>query len=411
MRYYRIENDWVNRLEGKIRTDLIETLQSLSLERLQKYPPPKLHGLPFGNETRILKRYFKNQSSQLDASVFSNFYLNFADQREKLLYEAFRQNKELSASQWSEIIGEENIEKWVENKFLRKLENGNLRCIFTIIGLDGLIYLTDPLNDHGGSFESVAFLENENFDKDEDGIEEFHHTYIGLDSLRMIEVMQETNFPKGRRFLDCGPGAGAILLYFSRYFDEAVGIDLNPRAAKLAKFNAELNQLDNCKTFNDNALEIAEKYGKFDYISWNLPFIFMPDEWRDNSIDGDGGDMGIGLCLAFIETLPEVLSDDGKSCVAALSPILNDKTNVLEKRLKEMLPELKLDCTVTVAQISLADTKELWDFHQSYGIQKFESVYLDLRHGTGELKRVESKTGRKVLDTVREKLYQRKYIS
>lgn len=410
MRYYRKENDWVASLEGEIRADLIKTLQDLSLQRLQKYPPPKLSGLPFGNEFRILKRYVKNQSSQLDASALSSFYLNFADSSEKLLYEAFRQNKELSAAKWAQIIGEENIQKWIEKKFLRKLENDDLLCIFSVISLDNLIYVTDSLNDHGGELVTIAIGDNEDFDKDDNEIEEFHHTYIGQDSLRMIEIMTENDSPKGNRFLDCGPGAGAILLYFARFFNEAVGIDLNPRAAKLAKFNAELNNLANCQTYSGNALEIAENHEKFDYISWNLPFLFLPDEMRDNSMDADGGDMGIGLCLAFIETLPETLTETGKTCIAALSPILNDDTNVLEKKLKEMLPILKMDCTVKVSQITLAHNKELWDFHQSYGIKKFESVYLDISHGNGKLKRIEAPAGRKAVDNVREKLYKRKFV-
>ena len=411
MRYYRLEDDWIEQLNGEIRQDLIRTLQNLSLVRLQKFPPPKLYGLPFGNESRILKRFIKNESSQLDASAFSNFYRNFADEKEKLLYQAFRQNTKFSAAVWTSIIGEKNVEKWVENKFLRKLENGNLRCVFTIIGLDNLIYLTDPLNDHGEMPESVAFDGNANFDKNDSGIEEFHHTYIGQDSLRLIEVMQSDNFPKGKRLLDCGQGAGAILLYFARYFDEAVGVDLNPRAAVLAQFNAELNNLGNCRTYNDNALEIAGKYGVFDYVSWNFPFVFMPEEWRENSLDADGGEMGIGLCLDFIKTLPELLSENGNSCFAVLSPILNDDTNVLENKLKKLLPSLKLDCTVVVSQISLADTKQLWNYHQSFEIKKFESVYLNIKHGKGGLKRIESKAVRKVIDAVREKLYKRKFLS
>lgn len=407
MRFYRLKDDWVYHFSGKIRAEVKEILQSLSLEKLQKYPPPKLHGLPFGNETRILKRYLKNESSQLDASALSSIYRNFANKRESLLYRAFRSNEELSAETWAEIIGAENIEKWVDNKFLRRLENGNLRCIFTVIGLDNLILLTDSLNDHGGEILTIG--QDEIKESDGDGIEEYHHTYIGQDSLRMIEIMRDKDAPKGGRFLDCGPGAGAILIYFARFFDEAVGVELNPRAAKLAKFNAELNNLENCQTYNDNALEIAGKYGTFDYISWNLPFIFMPEDWRDNSIDADGGDMGIGLCLAFIETMPKILAENGRSCIAALSPILNDDTNVLEKKLKEMLPKIGFDCTVTVSQISLADTKELWDYHQSFGIKKFESVYLDLRHGAGNLTRREMPAARKIVDSVREKLYRRRY--
>jgi hypothetical protein len=119
--------------------------------------------------------------------------------------------------------------------------------------------------------------------------------------------------------------------------------------------------------------------------------------------------MGIELCLNFIEALPALLTEKSVACLAAMSPILHNNENVLEERLRKSLPRLKLDCTVHVSQASWAHTRELWHFHQSFGIRKFESVYLRLRHGTGELQRIEAPAARRMLDVFREKLYQRKY--
>lgn len=415
MRYYHPSEDWITYLEAGVRARLLTTLRGLGLERLQKYPPPKLAkmgGLPLGNEPRILKRYLKGESSQLDASALSAVYRSFAPEREKLLYRAFRQNEKLTRAGWTEIIGAENIEEWLLNKFLRKDEEQKLVCRFSVIALDGLILLVDPMNDHGTSNETIAlpgeYTPASEADVSEE-IQPFHVTYIGLDSLRMIEFMERGELPVGGRYLDCGPGAGAILLYFSRRFDKAIGVELNARAAKLSQFNIELNGLKNCRTFPGNALEIGESHGKFDLVSWNLPFIFMPEEQKDESMDGFGGEMGIGLCLDFIETVPGLLSEKGTACVAALAPILKTGDNVLEERLKQRLGRLGLDCTVVVAQVSLAHTRELWHFHQSNNIRKFESVYLYLKHGKGDLKRIEAPATRKVLDAVRERLYQRKF--
>jgi len=409
MKFYRVKEDWITHLDGEHRAGLLTTLRGLSLERLQKYPPPKLGGLPVGNEPRILKRYLKGESSQLDASALSSFYLASASERDKLLYRAFRRNDPLDRKQWASIIGADNIEVWLANKFLRETGDKGLVCKFSVVVLDDLLYLVDPLNDHGNSNETVALPEEFTADDLSEDIKPFHVTYIGLDSLRMIEFMELGEVPAGGRYLDCGPGAGAILLYFSRRFDEAVGVELNARAAKLSQFNIELNALKNCRTFPGNALEIDGNHGKFDLVTWNLPFIFMPEDWQDEWMDGFGGELGIGLCLDFIETVPGLLTEKGMACVAALSPILKTGDNVLEERLKQRLARLGLDCTVVVAQVSLAHTRELWHFHQSNNIRKFESVYLYMKHGKGELKRVEAPATRKVLDAVREKLYKRKF--
>src|SRR4029079_17530319 len=111
----------------------------------------------------------------------------------------------------------------------------------------------------------------------------------------------------------------------------------------------------------------------------------------------------------FIKSVPGLITDKGLACVAALAPILKTGENVLEARLRTMLPGLELDCTIRVIQSSLAPMRELWDFHQAAGIRKSESVYLYLSPGAGSLRRIEPPATRKTLDALREKMYQRKF--
>ena len=186
-------------------------------------------------------------------------------------------------------------------------------------------------------------------------------------------------------------------------------MDINPRAAVLAQFNADLNGLSNVTVHADDALALADKYGRFDLVSWNLPFIFMPEEDEDNFIDGFGGELGIGLCLKFIETLPGLLAQDGVACVAALAPILKTGENVLENRLRKLIGPIGLDSENRVDQLSVARTRELWHFHQSRGLSKFESVYLRLTPGSGRLTRIEAPFARRAVDRLREKMYTRKF--
>lgn len=410
MRFYRVEQDWITYLEGDFRLEVIETIRSLSLDRLQKYPPPKLTGLPIGNESRILLRYLRDRSSQLDASAFSKFYRSLASDRERTLYDAFRQNLPLTGDDWAGIIGAENVEKWTSNRLLRTDDAGRLICQFCVITIDGIILLTDPLNDHGHGVESVA-LANDLQAVEGDGVQPFHHTYVGLDSLRQIEEMELAGVRHGGRYLDCGTGAGALLLYFARRFDEALGIDINPRAVNLAAFNAELNRFNNCKVKLQNALELGGSFGRFDLISWNLPFIFLPEEEKGNSIDAFGGELGIELCLAFVEKLPEILARDGVASIAAIAPILRSGENVLETRLRENLSRLGLDCRVKAVQSYFAHTRELWEFHKAHGIQSFESVYLFISQGSGAFRRIDSSVPRRFIDSIRRRYYTREFKS
>lgn len=408
MRYYRYSEDWVTYLEGKFRSDLIETLRGLSLTRLQKYPPPKVAGLPFGNETRVLSRFLRGKSSQLDASALSGFYRSLMSSKANLLYRAFRANDFLPQHEWENILNPERIDEWVEKKCLVRDDRGKLRCEFSVIGLDDLLLATDPLKDHGTLWEPDFIVENGDV-PDGDEIRPFFHVYIGLDSLRMIEVMEAGRFPKQGRYLDCGPGSGGLLLYFGRRFDEAVGVDINARAAALSNFNAELNELPNVRAHWGDALKVADGHEPFDLISWNLPFVFMPEDGRDRFVDAFGGELGIGLCLDFVRTLPSIMTPNATAYVAAMAPITLNGDNVLEKRLSALLPEIGLDCDVQVAQVAVANNKELWDFHRSYGLGKFESVYLRFTRGQGKLSRTEASFSRSVIDSVRERLYTRKF--
>jgi hypothetical protein len=408
MRYYRYSEDWISHLTGDFRESLIEELRAFNFAKLQRYPPPKLTGLPFGNETRILARFLRGRSSQLDASALSIVYRSLLSEDERTLYKAFRRNDFLSTEEWSDPIGRENVDAWIENKCLRADANGKLQCQFTVVSVDGLVFANDPLIDQGEIWEPPCVVDKNGAGTSED-IKPFFHTYIGLDSLRMIEVMEQMELPRPKRYLDCGPGAGGLLLYFGRRADEAVGVDLNPRAAALAQFNAEFNNLSNCKTYADDALTVAGKYGQFDLVTWNLPFVFLPEEDEHNYIDAFGGDMGIELCLKFIRILPDLLTRHGVACLEALAPITDSGENVLETRLRELIGPLGLDCEVRVDQTTVAHTRDLWQFHRRHGLSKFESVYLTLRRGSGRLSRIEASLPRRLADRVRERLYTRKY--
>ena len=410
MRFYRISDDWLTSLEGDFLAKFLELLKGLDLNRLQYYPPPKIGGLPFGNELRVLRRHFNGRGAQLDASALSRFYRLFASDKDALHYRAFRQNDKLSRDEWARIVGAGNVDEWVEKKFLRTTDDEQFICQFSVVGMDNLIFLIDPMNDHGNPVECVALEEGKYSKADiSDDIQPFYYAYMGLDSLQMIVNMKRYGLARGGRYLDCGPGAGGLLLYFAKYVDEAVGIDLNPRAVKLARINARLNDLWNVKTFQDDALDLGDRYGKFDLVSWNLPFLFLPDEEEDEALESFGGEMGIGICMRFLEQIPSLIRENGKACVAALAPCLNTGENVLEERLKPELSRLGLDCVFQVYQDTFAHTRDIWHFHQNAGIKKSEAVYLYLTHGTGKMHRVEAPAIRKAVDVLREKMYRRKF--
>ena len=191
MIFHRVSDDWVTAITGPLRADVCRTLRSLDLARLQKYPPPKLVGLKFGNETRVLRRFLQGRSSTLDASALSSWYRTFASARDRLLYRAFRQNDALTRDEWTTILAE-GADAWQRHHLLAA-DGDRWRCRFSVVAIDGVLYVVDPLNDHGGPHQTVALnLASNGGDPD---LQQFNHVYIGQDSLRMIEFMAPESYP------------------------------------------------------------------------------------------------------------------------------------------------------------------------------------------------------------------------
>ena len=89
--------------------------------------------------------------------------------------------------------------------------------------------------------------------------------------------------------LDFGTGSGVQAFLAARHSERVVGLDLNPRALRLARFNAELNGVENVEWREGNLFEPAgdERFG---LVVANPPFIISPVNeltYRDGGLSGD----------------------------------------------------------------------------------------------------------------------------
>jgi len=89
--------------------------------------------------------------------------------------------------------------------------------------------------------------------------------------------------------LDFGTGSGVQAFLAARHCERVVGLDLNPRALRLARMNAELNGVENVEWREGNLFEPAgdERFG---LVVANPPFIISPVNelaYRDGGLEGD----------------------------------------------------------------------------------------------------------------------------
>lgn len=139
---------------------------------------------------------------------------------------------------------------------------------------------------------------------EEDTIQENPVMYIGMDSLGLVHTV-----PKylSKNTLDLCTGSGIQAITASCYSKRVVGIDINPRAIRFARFNAQLNGVSNIKFIEGN-LYIPIGNEKFDTIVANPPFVPSPDT---NLNFRDGGNNGERILEAIIKNAEIHLSDAG----------------------------------------------------------------------------------------------------
>jgi hypothetical protein len=110
-----------------------------------------------------------------------------------------------------------------------------------------------------------------------------------------------------RATLDLGTGCGILALQAARHSDAVLASDLNPRAVRLASFNAQLNGLQNVACAEGDLF--APTAGKkFDLVISNPPFVISPENryiYRDSGMEGDE------ICRKIVRDVPAYLNEGG----------------------------------------------------------------------------------------------------
>jgi carbamoyltransferase len=141
-----------------------------------------------------------------------------------------------------------------------------------------------------------------------DHVDESPVMYIGLDSRGLVHSAPRASC---RRVLDLCTGSGVQALIASRYASEALGVDINPRAVRFARFNAQLNGIENVR-FHLGDLYAPVSGERFDAILANPPFVPSP---RDELGFRDGGPTGENVLKRIVAGAAAHLHEDGSLAI------------------------------------------------------------------------------------------------
>src|SRR5262249_46226461 len=125
------------------------------------------------------------------------------------------------------------------------------------------------------------------------------------------------------RSLDLGTGCGVQALHLARHSRTVVATDVNQRALRLARFNAELNQVSAQVDVRDGSFFEPVAGERFDLIATNPPFVISPATgerlvYRDSGLPGDR------VVEDIVRAAPDHLTDGGWCQVLANWAIAED---------------------------------------------------------------------------------------
>lgn len=135
--------------------------------------------------------------------------------------------------------------------------------------------------------------------------------YMGPDTYQLAKNIPI--IPRGR-VLDLCSGSGIQAILSARTASKVVGVEINPAAAHIARFNAILNDAENVVDIQEASLYSELSDRKFDLIISNPPFLPVPDG-LDFSIVGDGGEDGLKIVREIVRGFDDHLVEGGQAVV------------------------------------------------------------------------------------------------
>ncbi|CAB4688239.1 MAG: methyltransferase [Actinobacteria bacterium] len=157
--------------------------------------------------------------------------------------------------------------------------------------------------------------------------------------------------------LDLGTGCGVQALHLARHSGRVVATDVNQRALRLTRFNAELNDVADRVEVRDGSFFEPVRGERFDLIATNPPFVISPATgerlvYRDSGLPGDR------VVEDIVRAAPRHLTEGGRCQILANWVIARDTP--WDERLASWIAP---DCDALVVQREVIDPAayvELW---------------------------------------------------
>ena len=347
-----------NRLESRADAARLASISKSQALRFRQalaevgYLPRNLHAIPEVLEARSrggqnLPRLLRLTSEEQPLNIFVRLFLLGVPVRVPVARSAMKSVP---------------LEEWCDAGLA--IVNGEFVEGSIAIGLyEGLLLATEKpeLLDHGAPADYVSSITNS--------------------TASLVRFMVNRSFD---RVLDLCTGCGVLGLLSARRGGRVLATDLNPRAIQFARFNAQLNGIDNIEFAVGSTFEPA-RGEKFDLITANPPCVLGPAlryQFRDSGRDLDD------LCRQILAEAPGYLRDGGIFQSTLEWPNLEGAD--WRKRITELLQNLPADALLiqlrtkdvqSHTEETIGDTDVL-DFEEQARLYAGHMDYFQNRHVT-----------------------------
>jgi hypothetical protein len=171
--------------------------------------------------------------------------------------------------------------------------------------------------------------------------------YVGDDSRRLARATVRRPV---RASLDLCTGSGIQALLAAEHSQRVVAVDINPRAARCARFNAQVSGPGNVEVLVGDLFEPLGAVEKFDLITANPPFVPSPiDEFKFR----DGGRSGEDVQQRIVAGLPRYLAPGG---IAQMVTELGEREGEpIVRRVRQWLEGAPMDIQLLRVRVQSAE--------------------------------------------------------
>jgi methylase of polypeptide subunit release factors len=191
----------------------------------------------------------------------------------------------LSEPEAEKAISPLPLQSWIDGRLLRR-DGVLIRGTVSLMPQQGLVIATDwapPL---------------------QTSLDEDHVMAVGPSSV----LLAATTIRKpAKRALDLGCGSGFQALLLARHADEVLAVDRNPRALRMAEFNAQLNGIRNLEWVQGDFFQPC-KDRLFDHIVSQPPYVVSPET---RFVYRDSGHARDELCRNLVRDSASHLNEGG----------------------------------------------------------------------------------------------------